>query len=117
MIIYPYKFGLSAFAVLTGLTIVACHTPTLEESYAGPWRDPTGDVAVALAHNGATGCGEFYQKESRTSKGEYAVACNASTSDQGPAAWVVYLVWPNIDKIVGPDYAAIRRVGGPPRKG
>ena len=114
MIIFRFRPFASVSAALTSLALASCHAPTLEESYSGPWSVPTGEVAVSLARNGAKNCGEFYQKESSTTKGEFAVACNASKSDSGPPIWVVYLVWPRIDKAVGPDYAAITRVGGPP---
>jgi hypothetical protein len=116
MTIFRFRYFPSPFAAAMCLALVGCHSPTLEESYSGPWGPPTGEVAVSLARNGAKFCGEFFQKESRTTKGEFAVACNASPSDSLPAVWVVFLVWPGIDKTVGPDYAAITRVGGPPRK-
>jgi hypothetical protein len=43
------------------LPLFACgRAPTIEESYSGPWREPTSEVMTTLAKNQVRGCGEFY---------------------------------------------------------
>ena len=97
------------------LILSACGKgPTLEESYAGPWGEPTTDVMVTLAKNGVRGCGEFYQKASKTSQGEYAVACTHNPS--GQLEWNLYLVWPAINEVTGPNPIAVWKLGPPPRE-
>ena len=101
------------FAAILLLICSGCgKAPTLEESYSGPWGNPTSDVMVTLAKNGVMGCGEFYQKESKSDQGEYAVASNRTPS--GEAAWELYLVWPQINQVTGPDPTGVYKVGGPP---
>lgn len=89
--------------------------PTLEQQYSGEWQDPTSDVMITLGRNSIRGCGEFYQKESKTFRGEYAVVCTQMPDGSGRAQWVGYLVWPRINKVEGPDYLFVYKVGGPPR--
>ena len=115
MIIFRFKPGrlLSIGVAATLFLLSACGaTPSLKERYAGPWGEPTADVMKALASNHVRGCGEFYQKESKTNLGEFAVAC--TNTPTGESAWVLYLVWPRIDKAEGPDLTAIWEIGGPP---
>ena len=95
--------------------LMACgKAPTLQESYSGPWGNPTTDVMTTLAKNNVRGCGEFYQKASTTSPGEYAVACTHNPA--GQLEWNVYLVWPAINEVTGPDPLAVWKLGDPPRE-
>ena len=101
------------FAVL--LSLVGCgKAPTLQESYSGPWVNPTSDVMITLAKNHVSGCGEFYQKVSKTSQGEYAVACTHNPA--GQLEWNLYLVWPAINEVTGPDPIKVYELGPPPRE-
>jgi hypothetical protein len=87
----------------------ACSPPkSLAEQYRGPWREPTGEVAIALGQNGAKGCGEFYQKPAVEAQSEYAVACT-----RDGIRWEGYLVWPSIGKILGPDDSLVAKLGKP----
>ena len=105
----------TTIALALPLMLLACgKTPSLEESYSGPWGDPTSDVMITLGRNHITGCGEFYQKASKTSQGEYAVACTHNPS--GQLEWNVYLVWPAINEVTGPDPLAVWKLGRPPRE-
>jgi hypothetical protein len=69
---------------------------------------------ITLGKNHITGCGEFYQKTSKTSQGEYAVACTHNPA--GQLEWNLYLVWPAINEVTGPDPIGVYKVGGPPRE-
>ncbi|HEX7821913.1 MAG TPA: hypothetical protein VF463_14990 [Sphingobium sp.] len=97
-------------AVLIVILLAACKpTPSLKEQYAGHWYEPTAEVAATLLQNHVQGCGEFYQKVSSYSQGEFAVACT-----RDGANWDGYLVWPRIGKIIGPDLTMVWNIGGPP---
>jgi hypothetical protein len=95
-----------AFMLLVG----ACSEPVpIAEQYSGEWQQPTPNVIRALMHNGVTGCGEFYQKESTTHSSEFFVAC---PDDRGN--WYSYLVWPNINSVQELGITAVWGIGGPP---
>src|SRR4051794_34627689 len=92
----------------------SCHPgPTdYSKEYPGPWRDPTSDVIITLAHNGAHDCGEFYERLAASSSPgapDYLVACTPDGRQ-----WFGYLVWPSIDKAMGPDPLLVYQAGGPP---
>jgi hypothetical protein len=69
---------------------------------------------ITLGKNHISGCGEFYQKASKTSQGEYAVACTHNPS--GQLEWNLYLVWPAINEVTGPDPIKVYELGPPPRE-
>lgn len=92
------------------LLLVACDPPQQPaEEFTGSWKQPTAEVMRALAVSGIDGCGEFYQKESTISPKTFAVVC---TSDQ--LHWTAYMVWPAINKVLGPDDMFLVKLGGPP---
>jgi hypothetical protein len=95
----------------------ACGAPaTDEEQWAGIWVEPTSEVMQTLARNSVRGCGEFYQKENKAYKGEFAVACNRPPDGSGKPGWVGYQVWVGSGDVEGPDMSAVyMKFGGPPR--
>lgn len=99
-----------AIGLVTACILSACGpAPTLGESYAGPWQEPSPDVMVLLAKKDIRGCGEFYQKTSISNQGEYAVACTKDGRN-----WDGYLAWPRVDEVIGPDLTLVWKIGGPP---
>lgn len=97
-------------ALIALIMVCGCQEErTLAEQYPGHWQEPTGDVMRTLARNHVAGCGEFYQKPAAFAQAEYAVACTRDGKN-----WNVWLVWPVIDKVLGPDPMAIWKLGGPP---
>lgn len=97
-------------AILIVILLTACTAaPSLKEQYTGQWYEPTAEVSATLMQNHIQGCGEFYQKKSGYSQGEFAVACT-----RDGANWEGYLVWPRIGKTIGPDLTMVWSIGGPP---
>lgn len=86
------------------------------DRWSGTWQRPTGEVVRALAMNRIAGCGEFYQKESTVTPGDFAVACTNMPDGTGRAAWVGYEVFVPSNRVLGPDLTAVYMTfGGPPR--
>lgn len=97
-------------SLLISLALFGCAEPTpIGEEFSGNWRQPSSQVMGALAKARISGCGEFYQKPSTVDQNSYVVAC---TRDR--KKWVGYMVWPNIDSVLGPDTTLVYQVGGPP---
>lgn len=99
-------FGLVAFFFLVWISSLfsgnkgASDTAQLEPSqqYLGTWQDkPSRGLSSALAAHKATGCSEFYWRESTVTRGEFLVFCTRDGRQ-----WTAYLVWPNIGKATGP---------------
>lgn len=70
----------------------------ISAKYPGPWKtDFNMKVTKALTQYGARGCGIIIYRVSKDSKSEYLAACSSDNRD-----WKAYMVWPNIDKVMGP---------------
>lgn len=70
----------------------------ISKQYENQWHeDARPDIVICLTRNHVSGCGYFLYKESISTHGEFIVNCysydNSSRS---------YLVWPVINKIMGP---------------
>lgn len=105
-------------ALLLTIAVTGCGSPpTDQQMWSAPWTEPTSEVMRILARNQAKGCGEFYQKENSTSKGDFAVACSAMPDGSGLPGWVGYEVFVPQEDVLGPDYTAVfQKFGGPPRE-
>jgi hypothetical protein len=90
----------SAALLIRGGSFTAAprNTGSMSVRYPGPWRDDTNiPVARALVANNVRGCGGYKYRESSEHRGEYFVHCSRDGS-----AWLAYIVWPNISKVMGP---------------
>jgi hypothetical protein len=73
---------------------------TLAEQYPGRWRtDIRGDISGALARHHARGCGVYVHRTHYLSESDFLVYC----SPDGQSSWTAFLVWPNIDEVMGPS--------------
>jgi len=67
-----------------------------ENTYAMPWRSPTGDEYTKLGKlilkNNVKGCGEYHVKE--VTPNEYLIACSPDGKE-----WRYLVAWPTQDKI------------------
>lgn len=71
---------------------------TLDQRYPGAWSDaPNVGIARALGKNSVNGCGEYYYRAAAGSTSEFLVYCTRNGT-----TWTSYLVWPLIEKIMGP---------------
>lgn len=58
---------MNRFEILILSSISGCSEPKkITEVYSGEWEEPSTDVILTLAKNQVRGCGEFYQKESKS---------------------------------------------------
>jgi hypothetical protein len=102
----------ATFAIFMTTLTLGCGPPkSLAEEFPGEWQEPTGDVMRTLAQNGVKGCGEFYQKRAAEYSTEYMVACTRDGD-----TWTAWRVWTSSNDVLGPDPAAIWKLGGPPKR-
>lgn len=96
-------FGI-VLSVLIGFSLSACgekerpKPPKTEaEMYPGKWQESVApDLSIALARNKISGCGQFEHRRARGGD-EYLVACTRDGE-----RWTGYIVFPRIEKVVGP---------------
>lgn len=89
--------------ILVAATLVAISLQAIAEEiyekYPGPWvTTPNEQIESALERLGAEGCYKYKYRTSRDSKSEFVVYC----ASQGSGWNAAYLLWPNIDRIMGP---------------
>lgn len=71
---------------------------TIENRYPGPWEtDFNMSITKTLSKNGARGCGIIKYRESAKDKDEFLAVCSTDNKN-----WDAYMVWPNINEIMGP---------------
>lgn len=68
------------------------------EMYPGPWRsDANQSIKKVLAAQGVEGCGKYRYRVAVESTSEFLVYCY-----RGNTPMAAYMVWPNINKVLGP---------------
>lgn len=71
---------------------------SLSEIYPGPWRsDANQSISRALAEQDVEGCSKYRYRIAAKSNSEFLVYCY-----RGGAVKSAYMVWPNINKVLGP---------------
>jgi hypothetical protein len=104
-------------SILLFLALGGCGpSPSDKQIWSGPWQEPTGDVIRALAAKNVQGCGDFFEKESATLHGDFAVACSELPDGSGRLYWTGYEVFTETGEVLGPDLSTVdTKFGGPPR--
>lgn len=71
---------------------------SVDRQYPGPWRyEFNNQITRALAAADVSGCGIYRYRASRNSSREFLVHCSNDNKN-----WTAYMVWPNLDKVLGP---------------
>lgn len=71
---------------------------SLSEIYPGPWRsDANQSIKKVLAAQGVEGCSKYRYRVAAKSTSEFLVYCY-----RGDTPMAAYMVWPNINKVLGP---------------
>ena len=77
----------------------ATRNAPFKEQYPGPWvPGTTAEITIALARNGAHGCGEYFYRTAASSNSEALVYCKSASN-----TWTAYLVWLKSGDVVGPS--------------
>lgn len=83
---------------LMGLMVSSGAGADLAKDYAPEWdRSYNREIAMALAANAITGCGEFKHKRHASGSSEYLVYCTADGQ-----RWRAYLVFAGTQRVQGP---------------
>jgi hypothetical protein len=70
----------------------------IDQRYPGPWKEDFHvGITRALAINKIEGCGQYKYRQSSNMDNEYVVYCTRDGK-----TWVSYLVFPQIEKALGP---------------
>lgn len=73
-------------------------SPEVEKQYPAPWvTDFNFEITKALTQAKVRQCGIIKYRVSSGSDSEFLVACSSDGDN-----WKAYMVWPNIDKVMGP---------------
>ncbi|CAK15054.1 hypothetical protein; putative signal peptide [Pseudomonas entomophila L48] len=87
------------FAAVLAAVSLEVAAEAIYEKYPGPWvTTANAQIESALERLGADGCYKYKYRASRDSESEFVVYCASRGSGWNSA----YLLWPNIDRIMGP---------------
>lgn len=71
---------------------------SVAQKYPGPWvYDFNPSITKALVVANVSGCGIYRYRVSKDSNSEFLVYCSSDNEN-----WSAYLVWPNIENVMGP---------------
>lgn len=88
-------FALLAAAMSPAL---AAAGDSIATQYPGPWvYEFNTPITRALVAANVSGCGIYRYRVSRESSSEFLVYCSSDNEN-----WTAYLVWPNLEKVLGP---------------
>ncbi|MDA7088939.1 hypothetical protein PH586_21390 [Pseudomonas sp. SA3-5] len=77
---------------------ITAQAETVAERYPGPWEyEFNFEMTRALTKAEVGSCGHFKYRASSMDRGEYLVYCTSDSEN-----WTAYMVWPNIEKVLGP---------------
>ncbi len=80
------------------MPVLAMGEDSIAQKYPGPWvYDFNTPITTALVGADVSGCGIYRYRVSRESSSEFLVYCSSDNEN-----WTAYLVWPNIEKVMGP---------------
>jgi hypothetical protein len=86
------------FVALAALLPLWASAEAVDEMYPSPWvYEFDNSITTALVRAKVKGCGIYRYRVSRSSASEYLVYCSRDNE-----RWKAYLVWPNINKVLGP---------------
>lgn len=93
------RFSKCALIIMSIFTLsLAAQAETIAERYPGPWEyEFNFEITKALTKAEVGSCGHFKYRASSMDKGEYLVYCTSDSKN-----WTAYMVWPNIEKVLGP---------------
>jgi len=91
--------GLKRFLVSAALLLpFGAQAESVEDKYPGDWNwEYNTAISASLAQAKVKGCGIIRYRVSRDSSSEFLVYCSNDNEN-----WKAYLVWPNINKVLGP---------------
>lgn len=87
------------FLALVALLLpLGAHADSVKEMYPGDWNwEYNNAITASLAQAKVRDCGIIRYRVSRDSSSEFLVYCSNDNEN-----WSAYLVWPNINKVLGP---------------
>lgn len=95
-------------SLLVGISLSGCKEETIAEQYPAPWRqDSPAELNITLGNNRVRGCGEFYFRTRHGEAGKYAEYLVYCTGDGN--SWTTYIVFPSVNKVVGPGRVYLER--------
>lgn len=87
--------------LLVGLALllpIAAQAESVASKYPGEWNwEYNTAISASLAQSKVRGCGITRYRVSRDSSSEFLVYCSSDNEN-----WKAYIVWPKINKVLGP---------------